>query len=255
MRRCSSTSGGLAIRPPGRPQTSVSSHRGGGEVDPHEVQRGGVGADAPERAGVALGPGAVVEEPGRTEGEHGVPPVGLAGHRAVAGGEGVVGDEVGAVPARPQERVVADHVDGVAVGREPGDRGLGHLARRDDLEGDRVEHDQLGRRCGRRRRLVLSREEATEVLGDEVAVGQRDEAVVGRVPREGDRGQHGEIGGEAVGVAAEDGDEVATRLHGDAAGPRRPHRAGRPTGPGTSRVSGSISSTQAVSPPKALPIR
>ena len=89
--------------------------------------------------------------------------------------------ERGAVPPHPQQRGVPHHVDVVAVGREAGDGRLGHDQAGDDRQVDRVEHEQLGRLS---RLDGLTGALAGEVLGDEVAVGQHDEAVVGPRPRQ-----------------------------------------------------------------------
>ena len=95
--------------------------RAGHEVDAHEVQRRGGDPAAAEGAGIALAPGAVVEEPRGAEREHGVPAVGLARHGSVRGRE-VVADEAASLPAHAEQAVGADDVHVVAVGRQARDR-------------------------------------------------------------------------------------------------------------------------------------
>ena len=99
--------GGLATSPPGRPHTSV-------RVTPPVARStrttcsGAVEIPmAAERAVVALGALAVVEEPGGPSGDHRVPAVGLAGERAVAAREVVVERQRSRRPSARGSRLVS----------------------------------------------------------------------------------------------------------------------------------------------------
>ena len=145
------------------------------------MEGGGGHAQATQGPGVALTALAVIEEPSRPGGDHTVPAVGLAFQRAVARPEALVEVEGFTVPDDPEDAGVTHDVDPVPVRRETSDRRLGQHQARRDVESGRIENEQLSG-LALVRRHMHGGTGAAEVLGHQVAVGQRDEAVVRALP-------------------------------------------------------------------------
>ncbi len=245
MRRSSSTTGGLATMPFGQAADLGERARAGHEVDAHEVQRRGGDPAAAEGAGVALAPGAVVEEPRGAEREHGVPAVGLARHGPVRGRRSRRG-RGGAVPAHAEQAVGADDVHVVAVGRQARDRRFGQLA------------------AGHDRRASPDRARAAPPVAGVCAdrswpgstppksfvtrwpSGSTTKLLYGRRRGSVRDASTREVGSEPVGVVAEHDVQRAVRVRGETTRPGRARRAGRRSAPSTSSVTGSTCSTQLI---------
>ena len=159
----------------------------------------------------------VVHEPGVAGVEHGIPAVGLGTQADVvevpAGVEHKGLQRV--VPVVAPDRAHAHDVHRVTAGAEPGDGRFGAdgvAAARRERPG--VDHRQVGRR------------DAGQVLGDDQAVVQHDEGVVGLVEGQFERGLEFTTPIQPVRVAAVNDDQMPLAVHSHAA---RPHRsAGQP---------------------------
>ena len=188
-----------------------------------------------QRAGEALAALTVVEEPRGAECQHAVPSIGLTIHDSIRRRHLPFAAELTAIPAHPEQAGVPHHVHVGALGREPGDGGLGQLQPSHQVQGDRIEGDQFARLT----RLGLHADawsRTAEVLGDERAVGKPDEAVVGPIPRQPPRGNNPQVRIEPVDVVPEDHVDGSGVVNPETA---RPDRTARQLGRACDDVQGS----------------
>ena len=174
-------------------------------------------ADRPERAGRAahrrrVVVGAVVQEPHVASGDHRIPAVAVPRSAVIAQAPILVERELPPVPVRAPDRLGADDVHGVAVGRQPRHRRFGQRQRRAPRhERRRVEQDEFGG-------LALIE---IEVLDRERPVAEDDERVVGTIPHQTPVRERREVGRQPMAVVAVHDVQRSVGVGGESAWPER----------------------------------